>query len=109
MLREGLLLFYCAAVGFVASGVAASLYKMITLEPARFKLLGDSWSGAVITFFFCAVTGPVIVMDLVIRNRLIDKKAVSGLVAGLLVAILWSTCSGLLVLGVVLQLKDSLA
>jgi hypothetical protein len=109
VLREGLLLFYCAAVGFVASGLAASLYKMIMLEPAGFKLLGDSWPGAIITFFFCAVTGPAIVMDLVIRNRVIDKKAVSALVAGLLVAVLWSTCSGLVVLGLVLQLKDSLA
>jgi hypothetical protein len=106
VLRQGLLIFYCAAVGFVASGVAASLYKMITLESARFKLLGDGWFGTVATFFFCAVTGPAIVMDLVIRNRLVDKNAVGALVAGLFVAVLWSVCSGVVVLGVVLQFRD---
>ena len=109
VLRDGLLVFYCAAVGFVASGVAASLYKMITLEQARFKLLGDGWFGTFVTFFFCAVTGPAIVMDLVIRNRLADKNAVGALVAGLFIAALWSVCSGMVVVGVVLQFKDSLA
>jgi hypothetical protein len=109
VLRQGLLLFYCAAVGFVASGVAASLYKMITLEPARFKLFGDSWLATCTTFFFCAVTGPAIVMDLVIRNRLVDRNAIGTLVAGLLVAAIWSVCSGVIVLGFVLQLKDVLA
>ena len=109
MLRDGFLLFYCASVGFVASGVAASFYKMVTHEPARFTLLGESWFATFVTFLFCAVTGPAIVMDFVIRNRLADRNAVGFLVGGLFVTVLWSICSGIVVLQVVLQVKAGLA
>jgi hypothetical protein len=108
-MREGLLLVYCAAVGFVASGVAASFYKMVTREPARFTLLGQGWLAGVVTFIFCAMTGPAIVMDMVIRQRLSDKNALGVLFAGFVVALLWSVCSGILVVQVATSLRDSLA
>ena len=54
-------------------------------------------------------TGPAIVMDLVIRNRNMKSGAVGYVAAGLFVAVLWSICSGLLVLDLVLQLKETLA
>jgi hypothetical protein len=41
MLRDALPLLYCEAVGFVAAGIAASFYTLVTAEPARFSLLGD--------------------------------------------------------------------
>ena len=109
MLREGFLVFYCAAVGFVASGVAASFYKMVTREPPGFALLGKGWFAAVVTFVFCAVTGPAIVMDIVLRGRLADRSAIGTALAGLFVAALWSICSGILVLDVVIHLRDGLA
>jgi hypothetical protein len=106
VLREGFLLLYCAAVGFVASGVAASFYKMVTLEPAGFRLLGESWWGGIVTFFFCAITGPAIVTDIVIRNRMVHNKALGGLFAGVFIAGLWSVCSGIVVLQVALQIRS---
>ncbi len=109
MLRDGLLLAYCAAVGFVASGVAASFYKMVTHEPARFRLLGEGWPAAVVTFLFCAFTGPAIVVEMVIRQRLSDRNAIGLLVAGFVIAALWSVCSGVLVLQLVLSVRDTLA
>jgi cytochrome c biogenesis protein CcdA len=109
VLRDGFLVLYCAAVGFVASGVAASFFKMVTHEPPRFALLGKGWFATAVTFLFCAVTGPAIVMDLVIRNRNMKSGAVGYVAAGLFVAVLWSICSGLLVLDLVLQLKETLA
>jgi hypothetical protein len=109
VLRDGFLLLYCAAVGFVAAGVAASFYKMVTKEPARFTLLGTGWFAALVTFLFCALTGPAIVMDLVIRQRLADRKAIPMLLAGLVVAALWSVCSGVLVLDLVISIRDTLA
>ncbi len=78
MLRDGFLLLYCTAVGFVASGIAASFYKMVTHEPARFAMLGSGWFAAVATFLFCAVTGPAIVMDMVIKHRLGDREGAGG-------------------------------
>lgn len=108
MLREGFLILYCAAVGFVASGVAASFYKMMTREAPGFALLGRGWLAAIVTFLFCGITGPAIVMDMVLRGRS-DRGAVGTAVAGLFIALLWSICSGILVLDLVLQLRDGLA
>ena len=109
VVRDSLLIFYCAAVGFVASGVAASFYKMMTHEPARFALLGEGWVAAVVTFLFCALTGPAIVTELVFKNKLNDKNALPMIAAGLFVAVLWSVCSGVLVLQIVLSIRDTLA
>ncbi len=109
MVREGFLILYCAAVGFVASGVAASFYKMMTKEPPGFALLGKGWFAAVVTFLFCWLTGPAIVTDIVLRGRIADRAAVGTMLAGLFVAALWSICSGILVLDLVIQLRDTLA
>jgi hypothetical protein len=109
VLRDGFLLIYCTAVGFVASGIAASCYKMITAEPARFAMLGSGWPATVATFLFCALTGPAIVMDMVIKHRLGDRGAVAAVAAGLAVALLWSVCSGVIVLDVVMTITDGLA
>ncbi|HVZ14898.1 MAG TPA: hypothetical protein VG894_10610 [Bauldia sp.] len=108
MFRDAFLLIYCAATGFVASGVAASFYKMMTLESPRFALLGQGWLAAFATFLFCAVTGPIIVIDLVLRGRLNQSSAVGTVLAGVFIAGLWSICSGILVLGAVLSIRDTL-
>jgi cytochrome c biogenesis protein CcdA len=107
MLRDSLLILYCAAVGFVAAGVAASLYKMITHEQPRFKLLGEGWTAAVTTFLFCAVTGPAIILDLLNKLRR-EKSAFGTLAVGLAVATIWSVCSGILVLQIVLSVRNGL-
>lgn len=104
MLRDGLLLFYCAAIGFVAAGIAASFFKMVTSQPPRFAVLGQSWLGLATTFVFCALTGPAIIMDQAIHRRLTDRNGVGWLFASLFVAALWSACSGVLVLQLAVSL-----
>lgn len=108
-MRELLLVGYCGAVGLVAAGIAASLYKMVTQKPAGFSLLGESWVAAFTTFLFCALTGPAIILDYMRKIRLAERNAVGMLFGGLLVALIWSVCSGILVLSFVLTLRDSLA
>jgi cytochrome c biogenesis protein CcdA len=108
MLRDSLLIFYCAAVGFVAAGLAASLYKMITHEPPRFKLLGEGWTAALTTFLFCALTGPAIILDLLVKLRR-ERSQLGTLAIGLGVAVIWSVCSGILVLEIVLSVRNGLA
>src|SRR6184192_722818 len=39
-MREALLLLYCTVVGYVASGITASFFRLITAQPARFGSLG---------------------------------------------------------------------
>jgi hypothetical protein len=109
VLREGLLIVYCGAIGFVAAGIAASFYKMVTSEAARFALLGQGWLAAVSTFLFFAVTGPAIIMEMALKRRTKEDNAGGWLVASLVVAGLWSVCSGILVLGLVLSLESGLA
>ena len=109
MLRDGLLIVYCAAIGFVASGIAASFYKMMTSEPARFALLGEGWLATASTFLFFAVTGPAIIMNTALKRRLSEANAFGWLFGSLAVAALWSVCSGIIVLQLVLVLQNGLA
>ena len=104
MLRDGLLLSYSAVIGFVASGIAASFFKMVTTQPARFALLGQSWYGLATTFVFCAVTGPAIIMDQAIRQRPTEPNGIGLLLGSVLIAALWSVCSGVLVLHLIVSL-----
>jgi hypothetical protein len=109
VLRDGLLIAYCGAIGFVAAGIAASFYKMVTSEAARFALLGKGWLAAVSTLLFFAVSGPAIIMDLALKRRTKEDSAAGWLVASVFVAGLWSVCSGIIVLGLVLSMRSGLA
>jgi hypothetical protein len=104
---ELLVLLYAGVVGFVAAGITASFYRWITSEPARFGLFGQTALGMITTFLFCALTGPVIVMDHAIRSRKIEKSPLRWFAAGTLVAALWSCCLGLVVLDLVLSIRGS--
>ncbi len=108
MLHDGLLIIYCGAIGFVASGIAASFYKMVTSEAARFALLGQGWLAAASTFLFFAVTGPAIIVQGALKRRSGDNAA-GWLVVSMLVAGLWSVCSGIIVLGLLLSLEGGFA
>jgi hypothetical protein len=108
MLRESLIILYCAAVGLVAAGIAASLYRMVTHEPPRFKMLGQSWAAAFTTFLFCALTGPAIILGLLPKLRL-ERNALGTIAVGVAVAAIWSVCSGILVLEIVLTVRGRLA
>ena len=85
-MRDLLLLVYCVAVGFVSAGIAASFYKLVTAEPARFGVLSETLFGLATSFIFCALTGPVIVIDFAIRNRRAERMPVRWLMAGVGVA-----------------------
>jgi hypothetical protein len=104
-----LLLLYCGAVGLVAAGIAASFYKLVTAEPARFSLFSATVFGLATSFLFCALTGPVIVINLAIRNRTTQPGPLPVLLAGIVVAALWSCCLGIVVLQLVLTVRDGLA
>jgi Family of unknown function (DUF6949) len=100
-----LVLGYATTVGFVASGIIASLYKWMTSEPVRFALLGQGVPALVTSFLFFALTGPIIIVEQMFRARLGREGPVSMLFAGILVATVWSCCSGIVVLSVVLALR----
>jgi cytochrome c biogenesis protein CcdA len=104
LLRDALILGYATTVGFVASGIIASLYKWITSEPVRFALLGQGTIALVTSFLFFALTGPIVIVEHAFRARLSREGPVGMLFVGFFVAILWSCCSGIVVLSLVLSL-----
>lgn len=101
-------LTYAIATGFVASGIISSFYQMVTTKQAKFGLFGSSFLAWVLTFFFFALTGPFIVVRSGIRSYWVDKQPLRWLVASVLVAALWSGCSGLVVLSMALSARSGL-
>ena len=81
-------------------------YKMITSQPARFALLGPGVLGALSSFFFFALTGPMILMEMALEQRKAAGQSAGGwLLAGFAVSALWSLCTGIIVLGLVVALR----
>lgn len=109
MLFEITVLAYATAVGFVSSGIAASFYKMLTLQPARFRIFQGGYLASLTSVAFCALTGPMIVMDHAMERRRKDRLAVGWFLAGAGIAALWSCCVGMLVLEFALSVRDSLS
>lgn len=105
LLRDLIILFYAGITGFVVAGIVASFYKWVTAEPPRFMLLGQGVPALVTSFAFCAMTGPIIVLDHAVRLRQREKGPVSWLFAGLLVTSLWSCCSGILLLSLIVAFR----
>ena len=101
MFRDSLLLLYCAVIGFVASGIAASFFKMATSKPARFALLGEGSFAAATTLIFCAVSGPAIIVDAAIKRALPSSNTPAWIAGSLLVAVMWSVCSGVILVELV--------
>jgi Family of unknown function (DUF6949) len=106
-LRDLLILFYAGAIGFVAAGIAASFYKMVTQEQARFRMMGTTLIAGITMFCFFALTGPVIVMNQSLTMLRGEKNGLAWLAAGVLVAGLWSCCLGILMLAVVVSFKTA--
>ncbi len=108
MLRESLLLLYCTVIGFVASGITASFFKLATTKPARFAMLGEGTFGAATTFCFCALTGPAIITEMALTGSL-PRSNTAGWIAGCLgVAALWSACSGILLVQIIFVVHGSI-
>ncbi len=100
-------LLYSAATGFVVAGIVASFYQWITAEPPRFAPLGPSAAALMITFLFCAIAGPFIIMRNAIERRGKLRTAIGWVAGSLVIAGMWSVCSGLLVLDFALAARAS--
>jgi hypothetical protein len=108
MLGDSLVLLYCAVIGFVASGVAASFFKMMTSKPARFGMLGEGTLAMIATYAFVGVSGPMIIVDMALAELTPRSNKLAWLAGGALIAILWSACSGLILIDVVLSIRGGI-
>ncbi|MBZ9937511.1 hypothetical protein LB518_14495 [Mesorhizobium sp. BR1-1-16] len=101
-------LVFSVAAGFVAAGIVGSFYQLVTSEPARFALLGSSAPAMMVTFLFCSVAGPFIIMRYALAEGPKQRSAAGWIVGSVAIAGLWSACSGVIVLDFALAAQASL-
>ncbi len=89
---------YAASAGFVAAGVIGSFYQLVTSEPPKFALSLETWLRSFSSALLCIFAGPFIIMRNAIRGRRIEHRPVGWLMASSVLAMLWSTCSGIVVI-----------
>ncbi|NBN63636.1 hypothetical protein GWI72_03190 [Microvirga tunisiensis] len=94
--------------GFVAAGVIGSFYQLVTNRPPRFQVSLESAVGTVGSFLMCAFAGPFIIMRNAIRGRRIENRPIGWLVASSTIAGMWSVCSGLVMMRLVIGLAPGL-
>lgn len=99
------ILGYSIAIGFVTSGIVSSFYQMLTAKPVRFGMFGASYLAWLVTFLFFALTGPFVVVSAGIRSYRVEKRPVQWLIGAVVIAALWSCCSGIVVLGVAVSAR----
>ncbi|MHA7772286.1 DUF6949 family protein [Roseibium sp. M-1] len=102
MLFDILIVGYIACAGFVAAGVLGSLYQLITQQPPKFAFDGDRLLPFMGGLLVCVFAGPFIIMRNAIRGRRIEGRPLGWLVASSTIAGMWSMCSGIMVINVVL-------
>jgi hypothetical protein len=107
-MREALLLLYCTVVGYVASGIGASFFRLITARPARFGLLGAGYLGAASTYAFFAVTGPAIIVEMAVTRSLPRENTLAWLAGCFVAAVLWSACSGVVLVELIYSIRGSI-
>ena len=107
-MREALLLLYCTVVGYVASGITASFFRLITAQPARFGSLGAGYVGAASTYAFFAVSGPAIIVEMAVTRSLPRENTPAWLAGCVFVALLWSACSGVVLVELIYSIRNSI-
>ena len=103
---ELIILGFAAAFGFAASGAASAIFQAFTNRPVAFAVPSGAGTGryamAVLGF---AVTGPYIMVKTAFRARFVDHRSWAMLGVGLSIALMWSICSGILFLDLLVRLR----
>ena len=100
--QELFVLCYVTCVGFVCAGVLASFYQLIAARPARFSVSLESWPQIVVSVGLCTFAGPVILMRNALRGRRIEHRPIGWLFGSSAIAGVWSACSGILLINLML-------
>jgi hypothetical protein len=88
-------LAYCAAVGFVAAAVIASLYQWITAERADFLVGRVSVLGIIVSVLVTMFAGPFIVARKILLGLRSKELGVLPAAIAAILAGMWSVCAGI--------------
>jgi len=103
-----ILAIFSIALGFVGAGVLSSIYQLITAEPARFDIYGETLAKGIVMTFMVMFAGPAILMRNAIRGRMIERRPVGWLFASTAIAGAWSLCLGVVMLPFLVALSRTL-
>lgn len=105
---QGLALLYFCVAGFAAAGLLASLAQAITARPPQFMISSETMVGGLGGAVVCVFGGPFIIMRNAIRGRLLERRHAGWLVASSVIALIWSGCSGIVLIDVAQTLQGTL-
>ena len=104
-LSQLMILAYATAVGFAAAAIASSFYQLVTARPVAFALPNARPLPMILAGVSIALVGPYVVARAAVRAVTVDRRPASWLVGGFAIVFLWSACSGILVLDLLLSLR----
>ena len=100
---EALLIIFCAAFGFATAGTVSALLQWVTKRPVAFAIPEGGAVNYVTAALKFMVTGPYIMAKAAFHARFVDHRSWGMLGGGLAIAAMWSICSGLLVIDLMLK------
>ena len=100
MTEFGVFLF-TIATGFVAAGLAGSLYRMAMNKPPSFQMLSESTGGMVAGIVTLVFAGPTVIMRNALKAQVVENRPPAWLALSTVIAIFWSFLVGLFVLSFV--------
>lgn len=104
LLRELMILAYATAVGFAVSGMISAVLQLVTKRPVAFALPSGGAPAYLLAALSFVITGPYIVARASFQARFLNGGSLGIMGGGLFVAVLWSTCSGIVILGLALSI-----
>lgn len=94
---------YTVAVGFVAAGLIASGYQLVTNKQISFELLFQRSSLAVLAVIVLVIAGPAVIMRNAIRGRLVENRPGHWLAMSTLLSAGWSFLQGVFILSILVS------
>ncbi|MEZ5841093.1 MAG: hypothetical protein R3D02_11955 [Hyphomicrobiales bacterium] len=105
MYTELFIYSYAATVGFVSAGIIGSFYQLLTAEAPQFRVSDKSFLSGFGSVMLCCFSAPFIIMRNAIRGRRIERRPLGWLVASVAISLMWSACTGIILLEFIIALR----
>lgn len=96
---------YAATVGFVSAGIIGSFYQLVTTEAPQFRVAESSFLAGFGSVILCCFSAPFIIMRNAIRGRRIEHRPLGWLFASAAISVMWSACTGIILLEFIIALR----
>lgn len=108
MLWDLFVAMYAVCTGFVCAGIIGSLVQLVSDAPPRFDFSASSLGSIAVAILVCLFAGPFIIMRNAIRGRRIENRPIGWLLASSTIAGMWSLCSGIVILQLVIVFAQTI-